>query len=82
MGEPGSHNITIDAGHSRAPWTKLWSLESLRYRGSGWWLDAVLPHAPLALVAAALLLPAAWFAAAYALTPDTAALVDTPDIMG
>jgi hypothetical protein len=82
MGEPGSHNITVDAKHSRAAWTHLWSLESLRYRGSGWWLDAILPHSPLALVATAIALPCAWFAATYALTADTDALFDTPDVMG
>jgi hypothetical protein len=65
---------------TRAP--KLWSLESLRYGGSGWWLDRVLPHSPIALLVVAFALPIAWFAVGYAVTDDQAAFLDTPDVTG
>ncbi|MEJ7602400.1 MAG: hypothetical protein WKG01_31185 [Kofleriaceae bacterium] len=79
---PREHHLTVEAAASRDPWTNLWSLDSLRYRGSGWWLDAVLPRSPLLLLAVAVGLPLTWFAACYVLTPDTEALIDTPDVMG
>jgi hypothetical protein len=56
--------------------------ESLRYRGSGWWLDAMLPHSPVLLVAAAFALPIAWFAVGYTLADDPDAFLATPDCTG
>ena len=75
---PRDHHLTVDA----APARESWSLNSLRYRGSGWWLDAALPRSPVPLLVVAVGLPLAWFAGCYALTADREALIDTPDIMG
>lgn len=65
---------------SRASWTRLVSLQSLRYQGSGWWIDRILPHSAGGLVAAAILLPAVWFAIGLAVTDDRSAYIDTPDV--
>jgi hypothetical protein len=61
--------------------TKL-SWESLRYSGSGWWLDAALPRSPLGLVLVAFAIPIAWFAIGYGVTADQEAFLDTPDVTG
>ncbi len=60
-------------------WTHVWTLDALRYRGSGWWLDAALPRSPLGLIAAAVVLPLAWFAGGYALAHDRGAFLATHD---
>jgi hypothetical protein len=65
---------------SARPWK--WSWEALRYRGSGWWLDAVLPHSPIGLVIVAVAIPIAWFAVGYAVTDSTEAFVETHDVTG
>ncbi|HUQ41071.1 MAG TPA: hypothetical protein VM052_01085, partial [Candidatus Limnocylindrales bacterium] len=65
-----SHTLTEDAELSEAQWTSLWSWESLRYRGSGWWLDAMLPRSPLGVTLVAIGLPLAWVASGCAITPD------------
>ena len=57
------------------------SLEALRYRGSGWWIDRMLPASPLGLLAVAVLLPVAWVATGYAITDDRDAFLATPDIV-
>jgi len=62
--------------------SRTWSLESLRYGGSGWWLDAALPHKPIALIVAAIAIPVAWFCIGYGVTADRAAFLDTPDVTG
>lgn len=59
-----------------------WSLESLRYAGSGWWLDRVLPHSPIGLLVVAFAIPIAWFAVGYGVTDDTEAFLATPDVTG
>ncbi len=62
--------------------TRLWSLETLRYHGSGWWLDRVLPHSPIGLLVAAIAIPIAWFAVGYGITEDRSAFLDTHDVTG
>ncbi len=69
-------------GATRSTWTKLWSWEALRYRGSGWWLDAALPKSPLGLLVVACAFPIAWFAAGYGLTSDREAYLGTHDVTG
>jgi hypothetical protein len=76
---PATHVLTEQAPDSEARWTHVWTLDALRYRGSGWWLDAALPRSPLGLLAAAIVLPVAWFAAGFALTDDRAAFLSTHD---
>ncbi|MBI5499673.1 MAG: hypothetical protein HY907_05490 [Deltaproteobacteria bacterium] len=72
--------MTEDAPASTKAWARLLSFESLRYHGSGWWLDAALPRSPAGVIVAALALPAAWFAIGLAVTPDRAGYIDTPDV--
>lgn len=62
--------------------TRMWSLETLRYHGSGWWLDRVLPHSPIGLLVVAFALPIAWFAIGYGMTDDRSAFLDTHDVTG
>lgn len=76
-----SHHLTEDARPTRPEW-RLWSWEALRYRGSGWWVDAILPRSPGGLLAIALAFPIAWFSVGYALTDDRTAFLDTPDVTG
>jgi hypothetical protein len=73
---------TVDARASASAPTALWTWESLRYRGSGWWLDAVLPRSPLALLVVAFALPVAWFSVGYAVTSDQDAYLATHDVTG
>jgi hypothetical protein len=72
---------SLDAAEATSSWAKLWRLEALRYRGSGWWLDRVLPHSPIGLVAFAVVLPLAWLGSGYALTGDRATFLATPDVI-
>lgn len=83
MGEESIPTATASYENSNAarPW-KLWSWEALRYRGSGWWIDAALPRSPLGLVIVALAIPLAWFAIGYAVTADREAYVATHDVTG
>ena len=74
------HALTQEAAPSRAAWTRLVSWDSLRSHGSGWWIDRAMPRAPGPFLAAALLVPVAWFAIGLALTDDRAAYVATPDV--
>jgi len=74
--------VTQDARASRSGAPLLWTWEALRYRGSGWWLDAALPRSPLGLLVVACALPIAWFAAGYGLTADPAAFLATHDVTG
>jgi hypothetical protein len=62
-------------------WTKLLSWDALRYHGSGWWLDAAMPHSPLGFVLAAIALPVMWFAIGSGLTDDKDAYLATPDVI-
>lgn len=71
--------LTEQAADTDAPWTHVWTLDALRYRGSGWWLDAALPRSPVGLLVAAIALPLAWFALGYAITSDRAAFLATHD---
>ncbi|MCX5745188.1 MAG: hypothetical protein NT062_22100 [Proteobacteria bacterium] len=64
-----------------APWAKLRSLAALRYHGTGWWLDRVLPRSPIGLLVAALALPFAWFGVGLAVADDRAAFAATPDVV-
>jgi hypothetical protein len=57
-------------------------MPTLRYRGSGWWLDAILPRSPTGLVVAAFGLPLLWVAIGFAITGDREAFVGTHDIVG
>jgi hypothetical protein len=75
-----THSLTEQAPEASASWTRIWTLEALRYRGSGWWLDAALPRSPVGLVAAAIALPLAWFALGLAVTHDRGAYVATHDV--
>ncbi len=59
-----------------------WTLESLRYGGSKWWLDALLPRSPVGLIACAIAIPIAWFCVGYGVTDDREAYLDTPDVTG
>ncbi len=61
---------------------RRWSWESLRYRSSGWWLDAAPPRSPLGLLIIACALPPAWFAAGYGLTAGPARYLATHDVSG
>lgn len=74
------HSLTEDAPESKASWTKIFSLEALRYRGSGWWLDRALPSTPSGLLVIAFALPILWCGVGYAITPDRASYLDTHDI--
>jgi hypothetical protein len=74
------HGLTTEAPPSHAAWARLLSWDSLRYQGSGWWLDRALPRSPGGLIAAAIALPALWFAIGLAITDDRAAYVATPDV--
>ncbi len=74
--------MVSEAPDSTPAWAKLWSLESLRYQNTGWWLDRILPHSPIGLVAVAIALPLVWFACGYAVTADRATYLATPDILG
>jgi hypothetical protein len=65
---------------SARPWK--WSLDALRYRGSGWWLDRALPHSAVGLVIVAIAIPLAWFAVGYGVTDDTAVYLETHDVTG
>ena len=73
------HGLTEEAPPSSAPWTKLLSLESLRYQGSNWWIDRILPKSPIGLLAAAVIVPSIWFGVGYAITDDQAAYLDAAD---
>lgn len=65
-----------------ASWARLWTLESLRYHGSGWWLDRLLPRSPIGLLVAAFALPVLWFVIGIAVADDRSAFLDTPDVLG
>ena len=67
---------------ARSPRTKLWSWEALRYRGSGWWLDAALPRTPAGLTIVAFAIPLAWFAVGSVLADDRDAFFATHDVTG
>jgi hypothetical protein len=82
MSEGPSHTLTRDAQPAHTSWTKLWRWEALRYRRSGWWLDAILPHSPALLLVTAFAIPIAWFAVGYGITDDQAAYLETHDITG
>src|SRR5215813_10305290 len=69
----------MEALPSRAPWARLLSWDSLRYQGSGWWLDRALPRSPAGVIGAALVLPAIWFAIGLVVADDRGAYVATPD---
>ena len=81
-GEPDdrTHSLTVDAPASRAAWTRLLSLDALRYHRSGWWLDAALPRSPMALLIAAFALPVIWLVVGYAITPDRSGYLETHDV--
>ena len=68
-----THTLTAEAPGSREPWTRLWTWQSLRYRGSGWWLDRMLPHSPAAFLVAVVALPLVWFGCGIALADDAEA---------
>lgn len=57
-------------------------MPTLRYRGSGWWLDAVLPRSPAGLAIAAFGLPVLWFVIGFAVAGDREAFIGTHDITG
>ena len=59
-----------------------WSWDSLRYGGSGWWLDAALPRSPVGLLIVAFAIPLAWVGLAAAIADDRSALWSTHDIIG
>lgn len=77
-----SHTLTVDAPFTGATWARIWSWESLRYSGSGWWLDRCLPRSPLGLVIVAFTIPLAWFIAGYANADDRDAFLGTNDVLG
>lgn len=77
---PREHGITEEAPPSQAPWTKLLAWDSLRYQGSRWWIDRALPRSPAGLIAAAVIVPAVWFAIGLAITDDRSAYIATPDV--
>ncbi len=56
--------------------------KSLRYAGSGWWLDAILPRSPLWLIVCAVAVPTGWIAICYGLAYDRDELLATHDIAG
>jgi hypothetical protein len=62
--------------------SSLWSLASLRYGGSGWWLDAALPRSPIGLLAISFAFPIAWVFVGYIIATDRAAYLATHDIIG
>jgi hypothetical protein len=64
------HGLGDEAPPSKARWSRLLSWDSLRYQGSKWWIDRVLPGSPAGLIAAAILVPGIWFAIGYAITDD------------
>lgn len=74
-----THAITVEAPDSQKTWTRLLSWESLRYQGSNWWLDRILPKSPGGLIAAAIVLPSIWFAIGYAITDDRSAYLVAGD---
>lgn len=55
--------------------------DALRYHGSGWWLDSVLPHSAPGVIAFAIGAPAVWFAVGFALADNRADYVATPDVL-
>jgi hypothetical protein len=57
-------------------------MPTLRYRGSGWWLDAMLPRSAVGLTAAAFGVPVAWFVVGFVIAGDREAFVGTHDITG
>ena len=68
--EERDHGLGDEAPSSKPPWSRLLSWDSLRYQGSKWWIDRILPRSPAGLIAAALLVPGIWFAIGYAITDD------------
>lgn len=60
-------------------WTSLWSIETLRYRGSGWWLDRLMPHAPARFLVFVGALAGGWFLTGLALAVDRRAYVTHHD---
>jgi hypothetical protein len=80
MAEDRVHTLTAEAPASRSPWAQILSWDSLRYQKSGWWVDAVLPHEPVALLVFAFALPLLWAGVGYAITPDRASYLDTHDV--
>lgn len=74
-----THALTEEAPESQKTWTRLLSWDSLRYQGSNWWLDRILPHSPAGLLAAAVLVPCTWFGIGYAITDDRGAYLVAAD---
>jgi hypothetical protein len=82
ISELDGDDVTVISPRPRPPWTQLWTLESLRYRGSGWWLDRLLPSSPIGLLVVAFALPIAWILVGYALAADQDAFLKTHDVGG
>ena len=76
-----THTLTAEAPGSREPWTRLWTWQSLRYRGSGWWLDRMLPHSPAAFLVAVVALPLVWFGCGIALADDAEAYLSSLEVV-
>jgi hypothetical protein len=74
--------LTAEAPGSTPTWARLWTLDALRYRGSGWWLDRLLPHRPVLLLVTAFAIPLVWAGIGLAVTDDTDAYLDTHDVLG
>ncbi|MFO0549325.1 MAG: hypothetical protein U0271_13110 [Polyangiaceae bacterium] len=75
-----THAIVMEAAESKAPWAKLFRLESLRYQQSGWWIDWLLPHEPRLFLAFSLIVPAALWGLGFGLAPDRSAYLTAPDV--
>jgi hypothetical protein len=75
------HGLTHEADGSGEPWTTLWTPEALRYGGSGWWFDRVLPHAPRRFLLATVALTLAQFALGLALAADRGAYLRAQDVL-
>jgi hypothetical protein len=79
---PRRHTITMQAVESDAPWAEKGRLENLRYQKTGWWIDWLLPHGPIAFLVVAIALPLALWGLGLALAPDTHAYLTTHDMIG
>lgn len=78
---PRRHTITMQAAESTASWAQKMRLENLRYQKTGWWIDWLLPHGPIAFLVVAIALPFALWGLGLALAPDPHVYLATHDMI-
>ncbi len=75
------HALTLEASGSREPWARIWRWDALRYSGSGWWLDRILPHSPRAFLLTIIAAPVLWFGCGFALASSHHAYLTKQDVL-